>query len=179
VYPGAFGVKSGFTTAAGFCLVGAARLNGFGLLAVVLGSRTNAFDDTIRVLNHGFGAYERVLLLRSGEPVGRITVQGRPVDVVAGRDVPVVLRRGQRPLAETRFVPDRAGAGPVVAGQRVGRIDVLLAGRLVGVAPALAAPLVPAPSSQGPTSEARRLTALGRAILFLAALIRAAFNAFL
>jgi serine-type D-Ala-D-Ala carboxypeptidase (penicillin-binding protein 5/6) len=181
VYPGAFGVKSGFTTAAGHCLVGATRLNGFGLLAVVLGS-TNAFDDTIHLLNYGFGAFERVLLLKAGDQVGRVTIQGTPVDAVAGRDVPAVVRKGQPPSVERRLVPDQGVTGPVAAGGRVGRVEVFLSGRLVRTVPALAAPVTPAPSSSPPgppLGGVGRLNVVERAILFLAALIRAALNAFL
>src|SRR5207253_138666 len=39
LYPGAIGVKTGFTTPAGFCLVAAARRGGRTLLGVILGAR--------------------------------------------------------------------------------------------------------------------------------------------
>ena len=52
-YPGAFGVKPGWTGDAGFTLVAAAERGGRSLLAVVLGSR-NHFTDAERLLNYGF-----------------------------------------------------------------------------------------------------------------------------
>ena len=55
-YQGAYGVKSGYTRAAGFCYVGAAEKNGRQLIAVVLDCRTRnmAWEDMKRLFNHGF-----------------------------------------------------------------------------------------------------------------------------
>jgi serine-type D-Ala-D-Ala carboxypeptidase (penicillin-binding protein 5/6) len=186
VYPGAFGVKSGFTTPAGFCLAGAARLNGLGLLAVVLGSTTNAFDETIHLLNYGFGAFERITLLKRGEPVGRwdpIIIGGTPVDVVVGRDVLAAVRKQGPRAIGYRFVPDRNIVPPVVAGMKIGTVEVRVNRRLVAVLPGLALlqpGANPSPSpSPVPSHGTARPTAIVRALLFLAALIRAALNAFL
>lgn len=54
--PGAAGVKSGYTSAAGFCYVGAAQRDGRTLIAVVLGepSRNRAWIDLRRLFEYGF-----------------------------------------------------------------------------------------------------------------------------
>lgn len=54
--PGAAGVKSGYTSAAGFCYVGAAQRNGRTLIAVVLGepTRNRAWIDLSRLFEYGF-----------------------------------------------------------------------------------------------------------------------------
>jgi D-alanyl-D-alanine carboxypeptidase len=52
-YRGADGVKTGWTTAAGHCLVASARRNGIRLVAVVLGSR-DAAGDAVSLLDYGF-----------------------------------------------------------------------------------------------------------------------------
>lgn len=55
-YDGAFGIKSGYTSAAGFCYVGAARKEGRQLLAAILNSRTRnrGWNDMARLFNYGF-----------------------------------------------------------------------------------------------------------------------------
>ena len=58
-YPGAFGVKPGWTGDAGYTLVAAAERGGRSLLAVVLGSR-NHFTDAELLLNYGFTTPARV-----------------------------------------------------------------------------------------------------------------------
>ncbi len=56
-YPGADGVKTGTTPAAGEVLVGAATRNGHRLLSVVMGS-TDRYADSRAVLDNGFGNYQ-------------------------------------------------------------------------------------------------------------------------
>lgn len=55
-YPDALGIKSGYTSAAGFCYVGAATREGRTLIAVIMGSRTRnrGWDDMARLFNYGF-----------------------------------------------------------------------------------------------------------------------------
>jgi D-alanyl-D-alanine carboxypeptidase (penicillin-binding protein 5/6) len=177
VYPGAFGVKSGFTTPAGFCLAGAARLSGFGLLAVVLGSTTNAFDETIRLLNYGFGAFERVKLLSAGDRVGSLILNGQRLEARSAHDVSAVVARVRVPTVDVRFVPLNDFPAQIESGDTIGHAEVRLAGKLVRVVRAVAAPVAtPAPV---PSQRPAYASAVVRAFLFLTALIRAALNAFL
>ena len=53
LYPHAIGVKTGFTTKAGRCLVGAATRRGRTLIAVVLHS-DRPYNDVARLLNIGY-----------------------------------------------------------------------------------------------------------------------------
>jgi len=52
-YPGAVGIKPGYTDAAGYCLAAAATRNGRTILAVVMGS-TQHFTDGATLLDFGF-----------------------------------------------------------------------------------------------------------------------------
>ena len=64
LYPGAIGVKTGFTSPAGYCLVATAERDGRGLVAVLLGepSEERAFSDGAALLNFGFSAFSPVTL---------------------------------------------------------------------------------------------------------------------
>ncbi len=55
-YGGAAGIKSGYTSAAGFCYAGMARRGNGTLFAVILGSRTRSrgWDDMARLFSYGF-----------------------------------------------------------------------------------------------------------------------------
>lgn len=59
-YPGAFGIKTGHTTGAGYCLLFEAQRHGLTLIGVVLNSSetnsTAAFADAARILNWAFAA---------------------------------------------------------------------------------------------------------------------------
>jgi len=58
--PYAAGVKSGYTSLAGFCYVGAAQANGHTLIAVVLHAptRNRAWQDLQKLFSYGFAALE-------------------------------------------------------------------------------------------------------------------------
>ena len=60
-YEAAVGIKSGYTSYAGFCYVGAAVREEQRLLVVILGSRTRdrGWDDMARLFNYGFAALNR------------------------------------------------------------------------------------------------------------------------
>src|SRR5207247_5122848 len=68
LYPGAIGVKTGYTTKAGYCLVAASHLNGQGLLAVVLGepSGEDSFTDAATLMDYGFDAFVPCELIEAG-----------------------------------------------------------------------------------------------------------------
>jgi D-alanyl-D-alanine carboxypeptidase (penicillin-binding protein 5/6) len=54
-YPGATGLKTGFTDDAGYCLAATATRGGRTLIAIVLGSDTHLNQDAAALLNYGFG----------------------------------------------------------------------------------------------------------------------------
>ncbi len=59
LYPDATGVKTGFTTPAGFCIVAAAEREDRRLVAVVLGEPGEPFSDAAALLNYGFEGFEQ------------------------------------------------------------------------------------------------------------------------
>lgn len=105
-YPGADGVKTGYTAASGRCLVASARREGRHLVAVVLGSDgpTDHFADARVLLDHGFATFRPVDVAGAG-PEARLKVPGGWVDLdVAPASVHVpdgseVVHRIEVPLA--------------------------------------------------------------------------------
>lgn len=60
-FPDAIGVKTGTTTMAGYCFVGAAERDGIELISVVFYTGKNArWADTIKLMNYGFSQYVSV-----------------------------------------------------------------------------------------------------------------------
>jgi D-alanyl-D-alanine carboxypeptidase (penicillin-binding protein 5/6) len=150
LYPGAEGVKTGFTSAAGFCIVATAARADERLLAVVLGEPDEAFSDAATLLNYGFAAFENRSLVAAGEPLGTVAIDGRDVAVAAGADlralVPVQtdVRREVVVDPHIRFPPGRGQAiGAVViaagAGAPIGEVPIVV----VDVPP-------PPPPDEGP-----------------------------
>lgn len=66
-YQGALGIKTGFTSKAGYCFVGAARRNGMTLVGCVLSSgwppnKSWKYRDTTVMMDYGFQAYHNVVI---------------------------------------------------------------------------------------------------------------------
>ena len=60
-FPDAIGVKTGTTTMAGYCFVGAAQRDGVELISVLFFTGENArWADTIKLMNYGFSQYVSV-----------------------------------------------------------------------------------------------------------------------
>jgi D-alanyl-D-alanine carboxypeptidase (penicillin-binding protein 5/6) len=91
MYDGAIGVKTGFTQAAGQCLVAAAQRGEETYVAVVLKSRGKAiWKDAMSLLDYGFENYARVETAERGETLLISTVNGSEVPLVA--PAPVLVR---------------------------------------------------------------------------------------
>jgi D-alanyl-D-alanine carboxypeptidase (penicillin-binding protein 5/6) len=144
LYPGALGVKTGFTSAAGFCIVATAERDGERLLAVILGESGEPFSDAAALLDYGFAAFERRTVIEAGERVRPVEIGGREVAVVAGasleRLMPVTagVRREIRLDPGVRFPPGR--------GQRVGALVLSVdGGPVLGEVPLVVTDVPPPP----------------------------------
>jgi D-alanyl-D-alanine carboxypeptidase (penicillin-binding protein 5/6) len=126
LYPGALGVKTGFTSAAGFCMAAAADREDESLVAVVLGAPGEAFSDAAALLNFGFAAFERRTLVEPAEALGSVEIDGRQVAVAAGRGldalVPVEAVIGRELVLDPRV------RYPPGLGQPVGSVVVSRSG---------------------------------------------------
>lgn len=127
-YPGAIGLKTGYTTAAGWSVVGAAERDGRTLVAVVLAasSADQRFTDAARLLDYGFAlerddeVFRRVVKVAGSAVVERAAGPGLLApdgEVTAEVDLGVEPpRRGRRapvtwagePIGEVRTVVEPA-----------------------------------------------------------------------
>jgi D-alanyl-D-alanine carboxypeptidase (penicillin-binding protein 5/6) len=141
ILPGADGVKTGTTNAAGRCLVSSATRGGFALLAVVLRS-PDRWGESAALLNWGFRAFVPVQSALPS-PLTRVAVRARP-----GRLVAVALAaplEAAVPRALARAVRTRVWLPPSLApadarpGVRVGVAALMVDGRTVARAAILVA----------------------------------------
>ncbi|MCR4419010.1 MAG: D-alanyl-D-alanine carboxypeptidase family protein [Clostridia bacterium] len=143
-YPGAIGVKTGYTRRAGSCLVGAARHGDLELIAVVLNS-PDMYGEVKGLLDYGFEHFRSQAAVRRNQQVAWLPVsrgQADRVKIVAGSDVRVAVRPEEAARIETRFTLPPQLTAPVAQGEIVGRIEVLLDGQEMGTANLVAAEAV-------------------------------------
>jgi D-alanyl-D-alanine carboxypeptidase (penicillin-binding protein 5/6) len=85
-YDDAIGVKTGFTSQAGYCLIAGARRDGTELIAVVLQTdSSNVYLDAISLLEYGFSGYKTVLAVQNGEAADAVRVKSGAVNKVETR----------------------------------------------------------------------------------------------
>ena len=134
------GMKTGFTDAAGYCLVASAARDypnlGAGnkrrLLSVVLGtaSREARANESQKLLNWGFQAFDPIRLFEAGKPIVSPEVwKGRERQAKLGSDVAVVIAvpRGEADKLQTRIERTEPLVAPLAKGQRVGTLKVTTA----------------------------------------------------
>ena len=124
-YPGALGIKTGYTKAAGRCLAFAAERDGMELIGVVLNC-PNWFGEAAALLDRGFANWQMATILSAGETVRQVPVTGgsqRSVALVAQRDVaaPVPIDRWPDLVLN---IPDSLPAG-IRAGQMLGEARLM------------------------------------------------------
>lgn len=129
-YPGAIGVKTGYTVEAGQCLVAAAQRGERTLIAVVLGSQGAAvWSDATVLLDYGFASFESRELVPAHLPVSRAPVRYGSRDLVAitADSFTYNFRAGEEPQVRQELRLDRHLKAPVAAGAKVG--ELVLFGR--------------------------------------------------
>ena len=140
IYPPATGVKTGTTPAAGSSLVASAAAgNDESYVFVVLDARKDRFVASIRALEYGFAAHERVDLIHQGERYARANVpyrRGETVDLVARESVDGLVDGSFDVEREARVKEDL----PVSArpGTKLGEVVVRVDGERVGESPLVA-----------------------------------------
>lgn len=137
-YPGATGVKTGFTDLAGRCLVFSAQRDGMELVGVVLGCGT-WFETGQTLLDWGFSNFHPVKLLAAGEIAAEVPVAGGVrgyACAVAREDFIVPVMDNER--CELKLeLPSLAA--PVAAGQALGTARAMVDGKPVAEIPLYAA----------------------------------------
>ena len=146
LYPGATGVKTGFTSRAGYCVVATAERDGRRLVAVVLGAPNDAFSDAAALLNHGFSAFTRHTFVRVGEPAGVVTLAGGSVAVETAGDLEALVPTGAVDAARLQIVVRVGAAYPPAPGERVAVLKVTIPGLTVGRVPLVVSSVPPPPS---------------------------------
>jgi len=136
-YPGADGLKTGWTQAAGYCLAATAVQNGTRMIAVVMGAESakQRNIEVARLLDYGFANYTSVEIAPPGKKFG----PGRVArgSVAAIEPVPrdafgVSVPKGSQDRVKWEVRLPKQVAAPIAQGQAVGEIVATLDGQEVG-----------------------------------------------
>ncbi len=155
--PSVDGLKTGYTEAAGYCMVATARRDfpnltpvagtagpgGRRLLSIVLGTANeNArANESQKLLNWGFTAFEAVKLFEANQAVVTPNVwKGKANVVKLGQSQPIVVAvaAGSAGKVQTEVVRPEPLVAPLARGQTVAKLKVSVGGQLVREVPLVA-----------------------------------------
>ena len=138
-YQGATGIKTGYTKAAGRCLVFGAERNGLEVVGVVLNC-PGWFDEAAKIMDFGFANYRYVVMLGDGEQVRSLPVtDGTVPEVVIRLQGDLAAPVGLEEWPQMEFdLPESIKAG-IEAGQAVGTARLTLNGKVLVERPLIAA----------------------------------------
>ncbi len=131
------GLKTGYTEAAGYCLIASSQRefpNGKRrLLTVVLGtaSMEARANESQKLHNWGYGAWDGLRLYEAGKPVAEVPVwkgQAKLAKLGVAQDVFITVPRGEGAKLQTELQRPDPLLAPLQAGQAVGTLRVKSAG---------------------------------------------------
>ena len=126
-YPGATGLKTGFTANAGYCLSATAERDGLGLIAVVMGCETSQerFSACKQMLDYGFANFALVqpqLPAENSVPVKLGTAD--TVTAIPAEETQFLIDKSQRDSVTTEIALEEQISAPVSKGQKLGTLTV-------------------------------------------------------
>ena len=141
-YQGATGLKTGFTSGAGYCLSATAQRDGMELISVVMGADTSQNRNAAckSLLDYGFANFAVVnpeLTEVNDVPVklGKLNSVG----VQLGESAGLLIDKAQKNSVTTEVTTEEAVTAPVSQGQRIGTLTVKAGEQVLSEVPLVAA----------------------------------------
>lgn len=128
-YSGVDGLKTGFTSDAGYCLSASAERNNMRLISVVMKAPTTKArtDDTVELLNYGFGNFKIKIILDTNADLGKL-------EIIGGKEKTVNLKLTKAATSlenineEKKYsykIKTNIVKAPVKVGDVVGKLEVI------------------------------------------------------
>ncbi|MDY4583488.1 MAG: D-alanyl-D-alanine carboxypeptidase family protein [Candidatus Faecousia sp.] len=141
-YQGATGLKTGFTTGAGYCLSASALRDGMELIAVVMGAQTSQARNAAckSLLDYGFANFAVISPeLTETEPVPVRLGRQDSVDVKLGDSASLLIDKSQKSAVTMDVQLEPEVTAPVSQGQRLGTLTVKSGEQVLSQVPLVAA----------------------------------------
>lgn len=129
-YQGVDGLKTGYTTTAGYCLTATAKKDGMRIITVVMNEPDSATrnSETTAMLDYGFNMYGMEQLLNKDNVLGKIKVdlgEKEYVEVVPKEEVNILNNKNSNKRNVTYNVELNNVKAPIAVGDTVGKINVI------------------------------------------------------
>jgi D-alanyl-D-alanine carboxypeptidase (penicillin-binding protein 5/6) len=136
-YKGGDGLKTGWTEEAKYCFAGTAKRDGLRLIAVVFATPEprSHLRESMKLMDWGFANFAALSMAEEGAVIERIAVNKgteKEVQLVAARDLTLLLGKGQNKNLQKKVVADASLNAPIIQGQKYGELVILRDGQEVG-----------------------------------------------
>lgn len=127
-YPGADGLKTGFTAEARYCLTATAKKNNMRVVSVIMGAPTSKERNAqmSKLLDYAFNQYQVKQLIKQGDNVDQLSIskgKTKNVNVVTKSPVSVVMKKGEALNKVTKNIKLKKDLqAPIKKGQVVGKL---------------------------------------------------------
>lgn len=142
------GLKTGYTDAAGYCLVASAKRDGMRLISVVLGTKDEEARarESQKLLSYAFRYYRTHKLYENDAVLNTAKVWSGTRDQLrmgVTESLSVTIPRGQADKLQATMDIDRVITAPIAKGQELGKVRVTLEGELVTEVPLVSMDAIP------------------------------------
>ena len=143
-YSGATGLKTGFTSGAGYCLSATAERDGLGLIAVVMGCETSNIRTAAckSMLDYGFANFALVSPAVEESTVPVILGKSEAVRATPGASAELLMDKAKKSGIATQVTLAESITAPVAQGQRLGTMTVRSGEEVLAEIPLVAAEAV-------------------------------------
>lgn len=141
--PSVDGIKTGHTSAAGYCLMASAQRGDQRLISVVMGdtSENQRATDSLALLNWGFRFYESHRLYEANKSLATPKVWkggANLVQVGVAQPLLVSTPRGKYDKLKATMDLPKSLVAPIAKGQKIGMVKVSLDGKVIAQSPLVA-----------------------------------------
>lgn len=135
-YSGVDGLKTGFTSGAGYCLTSTAKKENMRLITVVMNEETAAkrSSDTTQMLDYGFNTYAVKTIVDDKKVIGKADVflgDKKAVDITSLEEVTILKKKTEEDRNITYKVNVQTLTAPIKKGDKVGTIDIIEDGKVI------------------------------------------------
>jgi D-alanyl-D-alanine carboxypeptidase (penicillin-binding protein 5/6) len=130
------GMKTGWTTAAGYCLVASGERDGMRLISVVMGTASEdaRATESQKLMTYGFRYFETSKLYDAGDVLNSTKVwSGKENSVELGltEEVVATIPRGQSGSLQATLNIDETITAPIALGQVLGTVQISLGDEII------------------------------------------------
>ena len=164
-YPGCTGLKTGFTSGAGYCLSASAQREGMELIAVVMGAETSQdrFAACKGMLDQGFANYALYTPnIQEGASVPVTLGQADSVAVIPEKIPQILVERAKLPDVSAEISLSPQADAPIVQGQNLGTLTLRAGEEILAEVPLVAENEVPRLTWGQVTARVLRQVAMAR-----------------